>query len=994
MIHSDFMRMNRILAGAVLAFSFLVYLFSMADTVPYWDSGEFIATAYILGVPHPPGSPLYLIIGRLFSLIPFSADIAFRVNLISPVVSALAVMLLYLSTVKIITHYRGKVKHQMDAIIVFGGALVGSLAFAFTDSHWFNAVEAEVYSMSTFFTAIVVWLILHWSERADEKGNERYILIIAYMLGLATGVHLLILLALPFIALIIYYRKFPFQWKTFLITVTITLAAYVLINHGIINGFPKLVSSIKPIGVILLVLGIFGGMVVSIWYKKRLASLILTSIVLILVGYSSYAMIFIRSGQNPNIDENNPETVQQAISYMEREQYGQMFQLPRRYENLPPKHKAVGSPRAGGYTPAQDRDYKFYRLDKQWNYFLNYQVKKMYLRYFLWQFAGRGPSGDAWVTDYGANSREDGVAWFQFGLPLAFIMGMIGMVLHFKRDQNLAFSVMTLFLMLGMAIIFFVNQDNPQPRERDYSYVGSFFAFSIWIGIAGSALLEKLQDFLKNKSTARNIILTAVILQLILVPGVMLKANYHEHDRSGNRIAWDYSYNLLQSCEPNAILFTNGDNDTFPLWYLQEVEGIRTDVTVANLSLLNTGWYIKQMRDLRRGRINSKSREREQFINLSDSQINEVASGLMPWPPKENPKGLVSIPVKNDPLNPDGYIKWEIKPTYANAAIMVKDLMILRIILDSQWEYPVYFAVTVPVSNRLGLEPFLEMEGLVYRVKSHRIDSRNPINTDKMWANLMTEYGSETWNKQFSASEWKDLEEEMWSKDYKPGYLFRNLGVEDIFYFPQTNIRLLQNIRSAYMQLAAHYYMEFRSLQQQKKGDNPEAREAQRKALAVMDKMSDNIPETTIPFDSKDLYYQVGRVYGELGEKARMKEIIDNLMSRDDLSLRDKIDFGQVYVSELDSFEIGKEIFEKLYFSYLEIERAVNGGQLVDNKVWEEWRNRYSQIVSSLVFTYRQMNLNDEAEIVLSEWLGKNPKDPVAQKLLKDLMDSKNPPKN
>ncbi len=985
MIHSDFVRSNRVLAGVILVFSFLVYLFSIADTVPYWDSGEFIATSYILGVPHPPGSPLYLIIGRLFSMIPFNADIAFRVNLISPIVSALAVMLLYLSTVKIITHWRGKVEHQMDAVIAFGGALVGSLVFAFTDSHWFNAVEAEVYSMSTFFTAIVVWLILHWSERADEKGNERYILIIAYMLGLATGVHLLILLALPFIALIVYYRKFPFRWKTFFITIAITLGVYVLINHGIINGFPKLVGSIRLTAVILLVLSIFGAMVVSIVYKKRLASLILTSIVLILVGYSSYGTIFIRSGQNPNIDENDPETVQQAIAYMEREQYGQMFQLPRRYDNLPPKHQAVGSPRGGGYTAAQNRDYKFYRMDKQWTYFLNYQVKKMYWRYFLWQFAGRGPSEDNWVTAYGANPREDGVDWFQFGLPLAFIMGLMGMVFHFKRDRNEAFSVMTLFLMLGLAIIFFVNQDNPQPRERDYSYVGSFFAFSIWIGIAGAVLLEKLQDFLKDKSSARNITLTAVILQLILVPGVMLKANYHEHDRSGNRIAWDYSYNLLQSCQPNAILFTNGDNDTFPLWYLQEVEGIRTDVTVANLSLLNTGWYIKQMRDIRRGRTDTQGRELERFINLSDAQIKEVASGLMPWPPKDNPKGMVSIPVKNDTLNPEGYIKWEVKPTYANAALMVKDLMILRIIHDSQWEYPVYFAVTVPVSNRLGLEPFLEMEGLVYRIKSHRVDPRNPINSDRMWTNLMTEYGSETWNKQFSAAEWKALEEEMWSREYKPGYLFRNLGVEDIFYFPQTNIRLLQNIRSAYMQLAAHYYMQFRTLQQQKKGDSPAAREAQNKALAVMDKMTDNIPESTIPFDSKDLYYQVGRVYGELGQKDRLKEIMDRLMTREDLNLKDKIDFGQVYVSELDSYEIGKEIFEKLYFSYLDVERAVNGGRPVDNKVWEEWSNRYSQIVSSLVFTYRQMGLNEDAERILSEWLDKNPEDPVAQKLLEDL---------
>ena len=300
----------------------------MADTVPYWDSGEFIATSYILGVPHPPGSPLYLIIGRVFSMIPFNSDIAFRVNLISPVVSALAVMYLYLSTVKLISNYKGKIQTQMDAIIAFGGSLVGALTFAFTDSHWFNAVEAEVYGFSTFFTAIVVWLILHWQERADEKGNERYILIIAYMIGLATGVHLLNLLALPFIALIIYFRKYKFSYKGFIITAAITGAVYLIINAGIINGTPKLVDALGLTLVILLGLIIFGGMVATIVMKRFQYALALTSMVLILIGYSSYAMIFIRSGQDPAINENDPSNVSRAIAYMEREQYGQMFQFP------------------------------------------------------------------------------------------------------------------------------------------------------------------------------------------------------------------------------------------------------------------------------------------------------------------------------------------------------------------------------------------------------------------------------------------------------------------------------------------------------------------------------------------------------------------------------------------------------------------------------------------------------------------------------------------
>ena len=288
MIHTDYIRLNRIFAAVALTLSFLVYLFTMADTVPYWDSGEFIATSYILGVPHPPGSPLYLIIGRVFSMLPFNPDIAFRVNLISPVVSALAIMYLYLSTVKLISNYRGMIRNQMDAVIVFGGSFIGALTFAFTDSHWFNAVEAEVYGFSTFFTAIVVWLILHWMERADEKGNERYILIIAYMIGLATGVHLLNLLALPFVALIIYFKKFDFSYKGFLITTAITGAVYLIINVGIINGMPKLVNAIGLNLVIILCLLIFGGMIWTVILKKFQITLGLLSIVLVFNGANLY----------------------------------------------------------------------------------------------------------------------------------------------------------------------------------------------------------------------------------------------------------------------------------------------------------------------------------------------------------------------------------------------------------------------------------------------------------------------------------------------------------------------------------------------------------------------------------------------------------------------------------------------------------------------------------------------------------------------------------
>ncbi|SVB46983.1 uncharacterized protein METZ01_LOCUS199837, partial [marine metagenome] len=502
----------------------------MSPTVSYWDCGEFIAVSHTLGVPHPPGSPFFLLLGRIFSMIPFNEDIAFRVNIISPIVSALAVMLLYLTIVKIVTHWRGKVENLTDVLIVFGGASVGALTFAFTDSHWFNAVEAEVYAFSTFFTAIVVWLILLWNEKADQSGHERYILIIAYMIGLATGLHLLNLLAIPFVTLIIYFRKYKLEWKSFSITVIITAIIFFVIHNGIIKGLPKMAAGFLGVsGTALVILSVFGLMVWAIMNKQNLLSIAATSVVLILIGYSTYSLIYIRSNQNPTIDENDPETVKAMISYLEREQYGSVGQFPRRFNGLRQMYEVAGPPRGENrtYTARQKAQYRKTDLDKQWDFFWDYQIKKMYNRYFLWQFAGRGPSTEQGVTPMGANSREDGVDWTQFGLPLALILGLLGMVYQGIKDQRMSFSIMSLFLLTGYAVILYLNQDDPQPRERDYSYVGSFFAFSIWIGAGVAAVGEFIQSKISNKEISTRVISITVVLSILFVPGVMLSVNYH-----------------------------------------------------------------------------------------------------------------------------------------------------------------------------------------------------------------------------------------------------------------------------------------------------------------------------------------------------------------------------------------------------------------------------------------------------------------------------------
>ena len=966
------------IAAIIFLITFVIYFDTMSPTVSYWDCGEFIAVSHTLGVPHPPGSPFFLLLGRIFSMIPFNEDIAFRVNIISPIVSALAVMLLYLTIVKIVTHWRGKVENLTDVLIVFGGASVGALTFAFTDSHWFNAVEAEVYAFSTFFTAIVVWLILLWNEKANQSGHERYILIIAYMIGLATGLHLLNLLTIPFVTLIIYFRKYKLEWQSFSITVIITAIIFFVIHNGIIKGLPKMAAGFLGVsGTALVILSVFGLMVWAIMNKQNLLSIAATSVVLILIGYSTYTLIYIRSNQDPTIDENDPETVKAMISYLEREQYGSVGQFPRRFNGLRQMYEVAGPPRGENrtYTARQKAQYRKTDLDKQWDFFWDYQIKKMYNRYFLWQFAGRGPSTEQGVTPMGANSREDGVDWTQFGLPLALILGLLGMVYQGIKDQRMSFSIMSLFLLTGYAVILYLNQDDPQPRERDYSYVGSFFAFSIWIGAGVAAVGEFIQSKISNKEISTRVISIALVLSILFVPVVMLSVNYHSHDRSGNYVAWDYSYNILQSVGPNGILFTNGDNDTFPLWYLQEVENVRKDVAVVNLSLLNTPWYIKQWKEARP--------DETKFINLTDKKVDEITSQLTRWEERK-----MQVPVKNDPENNEGYIEWTLKPTFAGQALRVQDVMILKIIKDAGWEVPIYFAVTVSQSNRIGLDPYLDMQGLTFQLKSHKT---SPVDQEMMYKNLMTKIGPDDWSSGFTMAGFNSQNDNgytNWSREYQPGYMFRNLGNKETYYNDQV-IRLLQNYRSAYMQLAVTYYMDYQQEKRKKTPDEYVLTDLSEKAITVLDQMRFNIPESTIPITSEDLHYQVARLYGDLDRKESMKNILDELISMKGLSPSNKVEYANVYFRELDDTETAINILSGLQNEFIQMENMVkiNGfskGSVSSNR-WKRWQKAFPDIVSSLVYIYKSTDQKLEAEDVLVDWISRFPNDNNAKKLLEEV---------
>jgi len=833
-------RVHLYVATGVLLVSLLTYFKTVAPTVSFWDCGEYIATAFTLGVPHPPGAPFFLILARLFSMMPLGEDIAYRVNLLSVISSALTVMFTYLIIVKFIRQWRGKIETFEDKLVTYTGGVVGALSFAWSDSFWFNAVEAEVYALSVLFTASVVWLALHWLEHEEEGGASHYLLMIAYLMGLALGVHLLSLLTLPVVALIIYFKKFKLSLKSFLAVMAITGAVFLFIYLGIVKGLPGLAHLFSFKGVFAAIALMFIFTYYSIKNGKKLLALSLMSAVLVTVGYSTYALIYVRANAAPTINENNPSNTESLVSYLNREQYG----------DAPFFDRKRWKPRmASKYSGEAD-------------YFWNYQIKRMYIRYFNWQFVGRGFS-------------EVDISKF-YALP--FLLGLFGAFYHYKKDPKQSFNVLTLFFMTGFAIVLYLNQEDPQPRERDYSYVGSFMAYSIWIGIGATGLLElfmkKIKDIPLNKYLSASI----ALLIFFVVPFNMMAKNYKEHDRSGNFVAWDYSYNILMTTEPNAIIFTNGDNDTFPVWYLQEVEGIRKDVKVVNLSLLNTSWYIKQLRDY----------EPKISIELSDRQIDGMF--IRQWP-REGLK--VSIPGEPDPSGNVTNVEWNIKPTIITerfTALRIQDMMILHILEKNRWKRPVYFAVTVSSSNKIGLERFLRMDGLAFKVMSSSPIAANPdgtaITKEPLYPELILP---------------AKIEENLINK-----YRYNNLDNPDVYINPNVK-KLLQNYRSAFLQLGFKYLNE----------GNKE------KLAALLASMEELMPESVIPVISKMAQLQIGAMEKEAGFPEKMEIRLKKLLANPNNTFNDRLIYGSYYMRELNDYKAASAIFEELVIDQPNSGRAV-----------------------------------------------------------------------
>lgn len=755
---------NKYLALFVFLSSLVLYMVTLAPTASFWDAGEFIAVAHGLQVNHPPGAPLYSLLGRLFSMFMPASYVAVSINFISALASALTVMLLYLIIVRLVREFREHPDQiePIDRIGMYGGAIIGAFTFAVTDTFWFNAVEAEVYALSMFFTAIVVWLALKWSENHDKPHNERWLLLIAYMFGLALGVHLLNLLALFFVALIIYFKKKTFGLLSLGVTGLIAVGSFFLIYPFTVQWLPSIMDGldeasfglIGPVFFTILVIAFLaGGLYFTHKKNYKLVNFALLCYTLILIGYSSYSLIFIRSIADPPIDENDPETAQAFIDYLERKQYGQTPLLTgNTYENATGRVSREDEslfPRRYSSQPYHLQQYAQYSSD--WDYFIDYQINHMYIRYFNWNFIGRDSDiQDAnWQAGFTKTQHEDNPAHNSY-FYLPFLLGLLGIFFHFQKDWKRALSVLALFILTGAAIIVFLNQTPMQPRERDYAYVGSFFAFAIWIGMGGVGLIDMVKEYMKSSHAGAYAILGVLFLA---VPFQMGWQNFNDHDRSDRYVAPDYAYNLLQSVDYQGILFTNGDNDTFPLWYLQEVEGVRTDVRIVCLSLLNTNWYIKQLRD-------QWSHESAPLpISLTDEEIGQLTGSLELHRPDtiripvnknllresftDSSEYREAIGVKSDtavnvyrdvvdfgmPVDSlDSEVAWYYEGRSAGRDqqgnprfyTQVQDELILDLLKTNRWLRPVYFANTVSRTSQLNLQNYFRFEGKAFRVVPDR----------------------------------------------------------------------------------------------------------------------------------------------------------------------------------------------------------------------------------------------------------------------------------
>lgn len=955
---------KKVFAALAFILASTVYLMTVQPTVPFWDCGEFSAASIWQQVPHPPGAPLFLMLGKLFhTIIPFG-DYGWRVNLLAVFSSAFVVLLSYLITVMLIENFRGKAKDFGEAMAVYGSAFVGAAALVFSDTVWFNAVESEVYATSTLFVAVILYLIMKWNEKADEPGHERYLILIMYLIGLSTGVHLLSVLTIFSIFIIVYFRRYEFNLLSFLVMGFLAVVTFFIIYPFVVKYIPAFLAGHSAgrneaheyniensMLLSLIAIATIVGSLVGFWWarknNKHILMLITGSYIFVILGYTTYTQILLRSNANPPMNENEPKTFSRLSSYLGREQYGEAPSWPRRYQTeahftrryeqknadgsyvygpwFAPGRKDVRRKDGTGYSiPTFDRINSAGELAYLWKY----QINHMYFRYFGWNFVGRvsdvqdaGVAGfsetNADVLNYNSGYKEIFPVKF-FALPL--LLGLIGLVFHSYRDKQMAFAFITAFLMMGVLAAISQNQQDPQPRERDYFYAGSFMIWTMWIGLGAFGLIEGINKERINSAVAGGIILVTILM----APVNMAIGGWKMHSRAGNFLPFDYSYNILQSTEENAILFTNGDNDTFPLWYLQDVMGVRRDVRIANLSLGNTLWYIDQLKNRE-----PWGAEKLPLTFANDSlQIDD----------ENDPKALsydfaepmnISIPVRreilekytNDPaVLEDGHMRFtfEGKPygEYQGRnmhLIRVQDKLILDILRQTKFERPVYFSNTVGPDAFAGLQDFFRYEGMAMRICPVRQNTiKDQLDPEIMELCLIKNIDNS----------------ENYSKTPQYGFKFRNLNNANVYY-DEVHRRLMSTYRSLYLSYSDYLI----------RVDNDTT-----KAIEALNIMNEMVSPKLFPLEFEIIsrlvsIYETLNAESEIAKHSealldQIQVLIDNPKLREDITYYELTDLrssplntaSKIYAMKGD-FDKSREMLNRLKAKIDQVLQSVQGGQ-------------------------------------------------------------------
>ncbi len=911
---------NVIVGWVVFAIAAATYLLTIEPTASFWDCGEFISSADKLDVGHPPGAPFFMLMGHFFSLFASDAShVAMCVNALSALASAFTILFLFW-TITALAKKLVAPDSLARCIALLGSGAVGALAYTFSDTFWFSAVEGEVYASSSLFTAVVFWLILKWDEHADDEGSDKWLILIAYLMGLSIGVHLLNLLTIPAIVLVYYFRRYRFSWGGVLLAFLASVAILAFVLYGIIPGVPTVagwfeLAFVNAMGLpfnsglaVYLVLlaaalawavvstakaqsvgtqqiiaflcaftlagtpflresAVIGVLVVAalaafLFAKKqlvtpRLLNTTALAIAVIIIGYSSYAALVIRSNADTPMDQNSPDNVFSLKYYLNREQYGDTPLLYGQTYNAPVKLEVKGNmcipvekqghaqyapaPRVEGQKDhyaitgyktqyvymdefmmlfprmwsAQGSHIKAY---KEWadikgrrvkydycgqkktenvptfgenlRFFFRYQVNFMYWRYFMWNFSGRQNDLQSygeihkgnWIT--GISAIDNAMLGDQSQLPtelrenkghnvyymLPLLLGLIGLSWQVMKKTAKtkveggrkvtevdyaglrSFTItMLLFLLTGLAIVVYLNQTPFQPRERDYAYAGSFYAFCIWIGFGVLALIDSLSQLIKTES-GKTLVAVGVTLVALLVPAQMASQNWDDHDRSQRYVCRDFGANYLKSCQQNGIIFSNGDNDTFPLWYNQEVEGVGTDLRVCNLSYLQTDWYISQMK---RPYYDSPalpiSWEYKDFMPGTNEVVWTDNRLGQPLEVSKAFQFLRSDDPKTKNREGDNYIPsdqlYVLAPDSSHINLKKarrftrSEMMIMEMLSQNKWQRPMYFAVSVGPDYYMGLEPYFECTGMAYRITPTRSPNGQPrVAVEEMYDNMMNKF--------------------------------------------------------------------------------------------------------------------------------------------------------------------------------------------------------------------------------------------------------------